>query len=52
MEREDESNQLVPSREGWLWQNPKHAASILRGIAQARAGKLITISLDDPQTSE
>jgi hypothetical protein len=35
----------VPAYEAWVWENPERIASIQRGIAQANAGKLVTIDL-------
>jgi hypothetical protein len=35
----------VPAYEAWVWENPKRIASIQRGIAQAKAGKLVSIDL-------
>jgi len=31
--------QVVPQREMWLHKNPKTKASVLRGLAEARAGE-------------
>jgi hypothetical protein len=35
----------VPAREAWVYENPKRIESIKRGIAQAKAGKLVSINL-------
>jgi hypothetical protein len=32
--------QVVPQRELWLHKNPKAKASVLRGLAEARAGEV------------
>jgi hypothetical protein len=31
--------QVIPQREAWLREHPKARASVLRGLAQAKAGK-------------
>jgi hypothetical protein len=38
--------QVVPQREVWLHKNPKAKASVLRGLAQAKAGKTARPSPD------
>jgi hypothetical protein len=38
--------QVVPQRELWLHRNPKAKASVLRGLAQAKAGKGVKSPLD------
>ena len=35
----------IPAEEAWLWKNPDALASVQRGIAQAKAGKLTRQSL-------
>jgi hypothetical protein len=35
----------VPAYEAWVWENEQRIASIKRGIAQAEAGKVISIDL-------
>lgn len=35
----------VPAYEAWVWENPERMASIQRGIAEAEAGKLVSIDL-------
>jgi hypothetical protein len=30
---------VIPAREAWLLENPRASASVLRGIAQSKAGK-------------
>jgi hypothetical protein len=35
----------VPAYEAWVWENPRHIASIQRGISQAEQGKLSKVDL-------
>lgn len=35
----------VPAYEAWVYENPDRIASIKRGVAQAEAGKLVSIDL-------
>ena len=35
----------VPAYEAWIYENPDRIASIQRGIAEAEAGKLVSIDL-------
>lgn len=35
----------VPAHEAWIWENRERIASIKRGVAQAEAGKLVSIDL-------
>jgi hypothetical protein len=36
----------VPAHEAWLYENPDRLASLRRGIAQAEAGKLVSLELE------
>ena len=38
--------QVIPQREVWLHKNPKAKAAVLRGLAQAKAGKAVKSPLD------
>jgi hypothetical protein len=38
--------QVVPQREVWLHKNPKAKAAVLRGLAQAKAGKTVKSAID------
>lgn len=42
----------VPADEAWVYENPDRIASIQRGIAQAEAGKLISIELETIEDGE
>jgi hypothetical protein len=35
----------VPAYEAWVWENPDRIASIKRGVAEAEAGKVVSIDL-------
>lgn len=35
----------VPAYEAWVWENPDVIASIKRGVAEAEAGKVVSIDL-------
>lgn len=35
----------VPAYEAWVWENPERIASIKRGVAEAEAGKVVSIDL-------
>ncbi len=36
-------NMHIPDDEKWLFENPKALASVMRGLEEARQGKVITI---------
>ncbi len=40
MELKLEPARIIPEREAWLYDNKEAEASVLRGLAQARAGRL------------
>lgn len=42
----------VPAYEAWVWENPDRIASIKRGIAQAEAGKVVSIDLSAHQMDD
>jgi hypothetical protein len=35
----------VPAYEAWIYENPDRIASIMRGVAQAEAGQVVSIDL-------
>jgi hypothetical protein len=35
----------VPAYEAWVWENPERIASIMKGVAQAEAGKLVSVDM-------
>lgn len=41
---------LVPANEAWLYRNPKALGAVQRGLADAKAGKFVTVNIDQPPT--